>query len=85
MLKIIITLLVITMCSIILFALLYDKYTTKGFFDALYTSTMIQTLVGIQNEPTLDIVKFFMIIQSIISYFITAHIIIFGHQYIKKI
>lgn len=85
MFKIIITLLAITVCSIVIFALLYDKYTNKGFLDALYTSTMIQTLVGIQQEPTSNTVKSGMILQSIISYFITAHIIIFGHTYIKNI
>ena len=85
MFKIIITLLAITISSIVIFALLYDNYTNKGFLDALYTSTMIQTLVGIQQEPAAGIVKSAMIIQSIISYLITAHIIIFGHTYVKNI
>lgn len=89
MFRIIITLLAITICSIVIFALIYDRYpdrnSDKGFLDALYTSTMIQTLVGIQIEPTSRIVKFAMILQSIISYLITAHIIIFGHTYIKNI
>lgn len=87
MIRIITTLLLITITSTLFFALLYYHYdyNCKGFLDALYTSAMIQTLVGIQNEPVARIVKFGMIFQSLISYLITAHIIIFSHVYIKSI
>lgn len=46
---------------------------------------MIQTLVGVQDEPESKGEKFTMIIQSLISYLITAHVIIFAHQYIEKL
>lgn len=46
---------------------------------------MIQTLVGVQDEPDSKGEKFAMIIQSLISYLITAHVIIFSHQYIESL
>jgi hypothetical protein len=87
MLKIITTLLIITLSSTLIFAIIYNAYDNNcnGFLDSLYTSAMIQTLVGIQKEPNARIVKLGMIFQSLISYFITAHIIIFSHVYVKSI
>jgi ATP/ADP translocase len=87
MFKILTTLLLITITSTLIFAFIYYQHDNncKGFLDALYTSAMIQTLVGIQNEPASRITKFSMIFQSLISYLITAHIIIFSHVYIKSI
>jgi len=87
MLKIITTLLIITLSSTLIFAIIYNAYDNNynGFLDSLYTSAMIQTLVGIQKEPNSGIVKLGMIFQSLISYLITAHIIIFSHVYVKSI
>jgi len=85
MLKIIVSLLAVTFASILIFAFIYQQYQKKDFTHALYTSAMIQTLVGIQTEPTNNVEKIAMTVQSIISYLITAHIIFSAHQYIKKI
>lgn len=85
MLKIIVSLLSVTLLSIIFFAFIYQLYQKRGFINAFYTSAMIQTLVGIQTEPTNNTEKIAMTLQSIISYLITAHIIFSAHQYIKKI
>ena len=46
---------------------------------------MIQTLVGIQEDINNEPIKIGIIIQSIFSYLITAHILIFGHLYIRQI
>ena len=87
MIKVLTTLLLITVTSTLIFTFIYYNFDNncRGFLDALYTSAMIQTLVGIQNEPHSRIVKFGMIFQSLISYLITAHIIIFSQVYIKSI
>ena len=87
MFKILTTLLLVTITSTLIFAFIYYQYDNNciGFLDALYTSAMIQTLVGVQIEPHSKIVKIAMIIQSLISYLITAHIIIFSQVYIKSI
>ena len=87
MLKILTTLLLVTITSTLIFGIIYNKFDNncRGFLDALYTSAMIQTLVGIQNQPHSRIVKIAMIIQSLISYLITAHIIIFSRVYVNSI
>lgn len=75
----------VTFASILIFAFIYHIYQKKGFVHAIYTSAMIQTLVGIQTEPNNNVEKIAMTVQSIISYLITANIIFSAHQYIKKI
>ena len=87
MLKILTTLLLVTITSTLIFGIIYKQFDNncRGFLDALYAAAMIQTLVGMQNEPHSRIVKIAMIIQSLISYLITAHIIIFSRVYVKTI
>jgi hypothetical protein len=87
MIQVFTTLLLITVTSTLIFTLIYYNFDINctEFLDALYASAMIQTLVGIQTEPHSRFVKFSMIFQSLISYLITAHIIIFSQVYIKSI
>lgn len=84
-LRIIVSLLVVTFASLLSFAIIYTYYQKQTFLHGLYTSAMIQTLVGVQDEPDSKGEKFAMIIQSLISYLITAHVIIFSHQYIESL
>jgi uncharacterized membrane protein len=84
MLLIIQSLLLITLLSTIVFSFIYANFQEKGFLHGLYTSAMIQTLVGVQDDPESSYEKTAMILQSIISYLLTAHIIIFSHEYISK-
>ncbi len=84
-LRIIVSLLVVIFISTIVFAIIYTYYQKKGLLHGLYTSAMIQTLVGVQDEPDSKGEKFTMIVQSLISYLITAHVIIFAHQYVEKL
>lgn len=83
--RIILSLLLATFISTMVFAIIYLYYQNEGFLHSLYTSAMIQTLVGVQDEPDSRGEKFAMIVQSLISYLITAHVIIFAHQYVEKL
>jgi hypothetical protein len=77
------TLLMLSIISIVVFTIIYRYLDDISWIDSLYTSSMIQTLVGVQKHPSKDITKIGMTFQSIISYFISAHIIILSVRYIK--
>ena len=83
MFKIVKTLFILTLISISFFTLIYRYIDDICWIDALYTSTMIQTLVGVQKHPEKDNTKISMTVQSIISYLISAHIIILSVRYLK--
>lgn len=83
LIKIIKSLFVLTFVSIFLFTLIYKYKYCQNWTDAIYTSVMIQTLTGVQQQPDKNAVKVVMTIQSIISYLITAHIIILSFRAIK--
>ena len=53
--------------------------------NAPYQIQIIKLNPGEVEEINNDHIKIGMIIQSIFSYLITAHIIIIGHLYIQKI
>lgn len=74
--KIISSLLLIAIASIILFSLIYAEIEYHSFTESLYNSTMIQTLVGIQDTPQHTSTKMFMSIQAFISYCLTAGVIL---------
>jgi len=81
--KVIKSLFILTFLSIFLFALVYKYKYCESWPDALYTSVMIQTLTGIQQHPEKTTIKMAMTAQAIISYLITAHIIILSFKVIK--
>ena len=81
--KIIKSLFVLTFTSIFLFSLIYKYKYCKTWADAIYTSVMLQTLTGVQHQPENNTIKFAMTIQAIISYLITAHIIILSFRAVK--
>ena len=83
-LKIALTLFSATIVSILVFAVLYMAYNGEhDFMSALFQSAMIQTLVDIPSKPTSNLTKLFIITQGIISYLITAHIVIISVHYLK--
>lgn len=60
--------LVLLFLSIFVFTLVYavvDPEQNRDMTDALYTSTTIQTLVGVTKVPTRKSLKLFYIVQSI--------------------
>ncbi len=60
--------------SIFLFAGIYT-YNGMSYTEALYTSVMTQTLIGIP-EPVSVSVKKAMIVQAILSYVLTAVVVV---------
>lgn len=78
------TLLLLSLASILLFAFIYNFLRKEDdFINALYESTLIQTLVGTEIVPKSRVEKIAIIAQSIVSYFFTAGIIVFVFRSLK--
>lgn len=81
--------LIIFVVAVILFAFIYYFIESRDSLDAVYQSVMIQTLVGVPENPKRDSTKVMMSLQAIVSYVLTAGIIVFaarrfGHSNVQK-
>lgn len=79
-LKSILYVIIIVIIVIFLFAIIYwrinqDTIENKYFINNLYTSTTLQTLIGMDEPPTKNSLKILYSIQSIIAYSITIGLI----------
>lgn len=67
--------LVLLFLSILVFTLVYavmDPEENRDVTDALYTSTTIQTLVGVTRIPTRKSIKILYTVQSILGFILAG-------------
>ena len=69
---------IIVIICIVIFSFIYVSINeddsdpiNKGYLNSLYTSVTIQTNIGMKGEPTTTALKYWIMIQSILSYVIT--------------
>ena len=80
---------IIVIICIIIFAFIYNSITgddydpqNKGFLNSLYTSVTIQTNIGMKDQPTTTALKYWIMVQSFLSYTITLG---FAYVFLKYI
>jgi hypothetical protein len=78
-LKSVLVLFILIVLLAIIFSLIYyninknsEDPQEKGYLNSLYTSITIQTNIGMKSEPTKKTMKYWIMVQSVISYFITV-------------
>lgn len=79
-LRIIYPTLIIFVSCLLLFSIIYSFTENFNATDSFYSAVMIQTLVGVAENPQNNSTKWLMSLQAIISYIITAGIIVFAFK-----
>lgn len=89
--KTVLILLIIFIVCIIIFSFIYnsinknsDDPLEKGYVNSLYTSITIQTNIGMKSEPKNNSIRAWVMVQSIISYFITVGFLLIILKYIFR-
>lgn len=77
------SLFLVTVLVITFYAVIYNQFCNQSFSQALYTSALIQTMNGKNDdEDTTTRQKMLITSQSILAYMITSGLIIFSIHFL---